>query len=346
MKTLGAVALALSCVGVWAQPVALTNEHCDIRVVFNAEGTNKLEFQIRDSDRGFNYSPDEVVLTATEASRLTLPGDFPPLGSAGDPLWVLPATQDPEVLYLGFSGDGIPSGVFDGPVEIRLLSVSGSGDFFVWQTGGTGALEFQMNSADGLDEVDAVPLHPGGHSHHNWGFTSNGVVTLTLQATARLTGASTNETSSPTDIVFHVLPIPDPPETPFSLWQQAQWPETNDPEVIGPQADADGDDVVNLFEYAFALNPHAADPDGVPTISIREDAGEQFGVLTYRRAVAATDLRFEPVVASDLGSAEWLPLTQVIETSEQGNHQLISVRDDVSLSSAEARFFQLRVGFE
>jgi surface-anchored protein len=324
----------------------LTNEHCDIRVVFNPEATNKLEFRIRDSDRNINYSPDEVVLAATEASRLSLPGDFPPLGSAGDPLWVLPATQDPDLLYLGFSGDGIPSGLFESPVEIRLLSVSGPGDCFVWQIGGTGALEFQMNTADGLDRADALPLHPGGHSHHNWGFTSNGAVTLTFLATARLPGGSTNETSSETEIVFHVLPIPESPDTPFSLWQQAQWPETSDPEVIGPDADLDGDGIVNLLEYAFALDPHSPDAAEVPRISIREAAGERFGVLTYRRAVAATDLRFEPVGASDPGSAQWLPLINVIETIDQGDHQIISVRDDIPLANAEARFFRLRVGFE
>jgi hypothetical protein len=347
MKVPGALALAVvSCVGVWGQPLALTNEHCDIRVVFNAEATNKLEFRIRDSDRGINYSPAEVVLTATEASRLTLPGNFPPLGSAGDSLWVLPATQDPQLLYLGLSGDGIPTGIFDGPIEITLLSVSGPGDFFVWQIGGTGTLDFQMNTADGLDGADAMPLHPGGHSHHNWGFTSNGVVTVTLQATGRRMGAETNETSLATELVFHVLPIPETPVTPFSLWQQAQWPETSHPDVIGPQADPDGDGIVNLFEYAFALNPHATDPDAVPKISIREDAGQRFGVLTYRRAVAATDVRFEPVAGADLGSAGWLPLTNVIETVEQGDYQVISVRDEVSLANAAARFIQLRVGFE
>jgi hypothetical protein len=327
----------------WGQPYALTNAHCDIRVVYQPDATNKLEFSIRDSDRGIVYEPDEVILTATEAARLTLPGDFPPLGTAGAPLWVLPATQDPQLLYLGFSGDGIPQGVFDGPVEVRLLSTSGPGNFFVWQAGGTGALEFQMDTSDGVGEDDAMPLFPGGHSHHNWGFTSNGIVTINLEATARRLGASTNETSLPTTITFHVLPIPDAPDSPFALWQHANWPGVTDPAIIGPDADPDNDGLLNLLEYAFALDPNTPGADGLPELSIRQLEGEQYAVLTYRQATAATDLEFDPVATSDLSAPDWQTLTDQIETVDHGSHQLVTVRDAAPLNAAGSRFFQLRV---
>jgi len=340
-----ALALISSGFNARGQPYALTNEHCDIRVVYQPDATNKFAFSIRDSDRGIVYDPDEVMLTAAEAARLTLPGDFPPLGTAGAPLWVLPATQDPQLLYLGFSGDGIPQGVFDGPVEVRLLSTSGPGDFFVWQAGGTGALEFQMDTTDGVNEQDTVPLHPGGHSHHNWGFTSNGIVAINLQATARRLGAATNETSIETTVTFHVLPLPDEPESPFALWQSEHWPGTTDLSVIGPHADPDNDGVLNLFEYAFALDPKAPQMTGLPELSIEEVNGESWAVFTHRQAVAATDLRFDPVVTADLSQPSWQPLTNALSPVDQGAYQLIAVRDSSPRVGTESRFFQLRVQF-
>ena len=340
--------LAMAAAGftAWGQPVTLTNEHCDLRVIYQPDATNKLAFGIRDSDRGISYEPAEVILTAIEAARLTLPGDFPPLGTAGAPLWVLPASQNPQLLYLGFSGDGLPQGVFDGPVNVRLLSISGPGDFFVWQAGGTGALEFQMDTSDGFSEQDHVPLFPGGHSHHNWGFTSNGIVTITLQATGRRLGAATNETSLETALTFHVLPIPDEPDSPFALWQETHWPGVTDLALIGPEADPDADGLLNLLEYAFALDPKVPSLDGIPQLSIREMAGERFAVLTYRQAMAATDLEFEPVVTSNLPLPDWQHLTDQLEVTDHESYQLVTVRDTVPLAGGAARFFQLRVSLK
>jgi hypothetical protein len=239
MKTLVlTLAAVFCCFNAFTQPHLLTTEHCDLRVVYQPDATNKLEFRVRDSDRGINYAADEVVLEVTEAARLTLPGDYPPLGTAGTPIWVLPATQNPEALYLGFSGDGIPQGIFDGPVDVQLLSVTGPGEFFVWQAVGTGGLEFQVDTTDGVNEQDAVPLYPGGHSHHNWGFTSNGIVAVNLQVTARRLGATANETSIETTVTFHVLPLPEEPESPFALWQRDHWPGMSDLSVIGPHAES------------------------------------------------------------------------------------------------------------
>jgi hypothetical protein len=230
-------------------------------------------------------------------------------------------------------------------VDIQLLSVTGPGEFFVWQAVGTGGLEFQVDTTDGVDELDAVPLHPGGHSHHNWGFTSNGIVSINLQATARRLGAATNETSIETTVTFHVLPLPDEPESPFALWQSEHWPGTTDPSVIGPDADPDLDGVLNVFEYAFALDPKAPQTTGLPELSIEEVTGESWAVLTYRQAVVATDLQFEPVATADLSQPTWQPLTNVLSPVDQGPYQLIAVRDSTPLAATKSRFFQLRVQF-
>jgi surface-anchored protein len=81
-----------------------------------------------------------------------------------------------------------------------------------------------MDTTDGFSEHDTMPLFPGGHSHHNWGFTSNGIVTITLEATGRRLGATTNETSLATTFTFHVLPIPDAPDSPFACGRKRTGP--------------------------------------------------------------------------------------------------------------------------
>jgi surface-anchored protein len=324
----------------------LTNEHCDLRVVYQPHATNKLAFGIRDSNRGISYEPDEVILSVTEAARLTLPGDIPPLGTAGAPLWVLPASQNPQLLYLGFSGDGLPQGVFDGPVDVRLRSTSGPGDFFIWQAGGTGALEFQMDTSDGISDLDNVPLFPGGHSHHNWGFTSNGIVTITLQAVGRRVGAATNETSLETTIVFYVQPVPDTPDSPFAQWQETHWPGATDPALIGAEADPDGDGRCNLLEYAFALDPKTPGLDGNPELSIQEIVGQSYAVLEYRQAMAATDLNYDPVVTTELTPPTWQSLTDQVNAVDYGSYQLVTVRDSLPLDGSATRFFQLRVSLK
>jgi surface-anchored protein len=323
--------------------IALTNEHTDIRVVYEPEAASKLRFLVRDSDRGIQYTPEEVIFKVPEAARLTLPTDLPPLGVAGAPLWVLPATQDPELLYVGFSGDGVPQAVFDGPIDVRLLSVVGAGEFFLWQTGGTGTLDFQFDTSNGIDEGDQAALHPGGHSHHHWGFSSNGVVRVTLQANGWQLGAITNETSLATTFTFHVLPIAD---SAFAQWQQIHWPGSADPQRVSADADPDGDGIRNLLEYAFDLDPNLASRSGLPELSVRESAGQRYGMLTFRQAGAATDIEYEPVVSSNLMTDGWTPLTQMHEVVDHGSHQLVTMRDDVPLEGSSSRYYMVRVRFK
>ena len=143
-----------------------------------------------------------------------------------------------------------------------------------------------------------------------------------------------------------VLPIPETPDTPFGRWQKARWPNVTDPAVIGSDADPDQDGFSNVFEYAFDLDPRTPDSNGAPEVSIREIAGEYYGVLTYRQALAATDLRFEPVAGGSLAESDWPPLTDIVGTVDHGTYRSVSVRDTVPLNGHEARFFQLRIAFE
>lgn len=235
--------------------VFLRTEHVDLRVDYNPARTNALTLFVRDEDRGVDHPPDGAVLVVGASAELALPADFPPLGQAGEPLWVLPASQDPALLYLGLSTERNPPGVFAGPIALRVTAVDGPGLFFLWQNTPAGDLVFKVNSRDGLGPEDGDDLPVGAHSHYNWGFTARGFYRITFTATGRRIGNTEELTSGPVVFTFHVEPLPP---SPFQLWQAHHWPGITDPIVIGPDADPDRDGQPNLWEYVMGTIPTSA----------------------------------------------------------------------------------------
>ncbi|MFO1498210.1 MAG: choice-of-anchor M domain-containing protein [Verrucomicrobiota bacterium] len=192
--------------------VPLTVEHTDIQGVFDATATNKLTMVAFDVNHTVAYQSDEVALVVAEAAKTPLPSGTP-FGPEGAPLWILPASQNPALLYLGLSAEppsaagrpGILSGVFNGNLVFQLKSVDGPGSFFLWQSGG-GGFDVQMDTADGITDADAHMQIIGSHEHFNWGFTTNGVYRVTFQLSGLLAG-STNISSPDTTFTFNVLPL-------------------------------------------------------------------------------------------------------------------------------------------
>ncbi len=195
--------------------VRLTTEHADLRVVFEPEGTNLFRLAVRDSDRGINHMATKAALIVREAARNTIPEGFEMLGPAGSDLWILPQSQDPQLLYLGASGAGLPTGHIEGAPSIRLLRLEGPGDFMVWQADPVQGLLLTLNTQDGITDADRFRVSAGGHVHFNWGFTSNGFVTAWMQVQALVGG--TNAWSAETPVLFAVEPLPTMPAIPPRL---------------------------------------------------------------------------------------------------------------------------------
>lgn len=314
MKAKPWLCLTVGCLGLFIvhsdDRVRLTTAHVDLRVIYQPEDpTNKLALVVRDDDHGISHRSNEVALVVAENARLLLPGDLPPFGNAGDPLWILPQTQDPTLLYLGLSTEGLPSGEFPDGLALFLRAVLGPGQVFVWQAS-LGGLEVRVNSRDGLDDRDLIPLVSGSHSHWNFGFTTNGVYELVFEVQGRRAGAETNDFSLPTPIRFEVEPLPPPAETPFTRWQRTQWPGVDDPAVIGPAADPDGDGVVNAVEYALGLDPHRADRDRLPRPRLVETPAGRRLRLEFEHPRAASDVTFHAAQTDALAAGDsWQPVS-------------------------------------
>lgn len=304
----GTVVLRLAAGVLAGEPprARLLTEHADIGIVYRPDAlTNLLAVVVSDDDHGQVYASNEVALVALEAAKLALPpGTI--FGEEGAPFWVLPQTQNPQLLYLGLSGEALASGLFGGELELRLVAVDGPGHFFLWQAGAFGEFDQQMSTADGISADDRVRLSAGSHGHYNWGFTTNGTYEIVFQAIGQRRGVGTNDFSPPTPLRFEIEPLPPEPGKPFASWQKAHWPGVTDPTVIGPGADPDGDHLPNAVEYALGSDPHRPGGPGWPMPVVVTEGSERRAELRFSTPRTATDVEFFCWRAAGGPVAEWM----------------------------------------
>jgi surface-anchored protein len=123
-------------------------------------------------------------------------------------VWILPQTQDPNLLYLGLATEEILSGIFVGDeVSVNLISVSGPGTFSMY-TESLGNPNVIFDSSDGISGADSVTLPVGTHQHFNFGFTAPGDYTIAFEGSGTLVAGNTFTQSGPVDYFFTVVPEP------------------------------------------------------------------------------------------------------------------------------------------
>ena len=113
--------------------------------------------------------------------------------------------------------------------------------------------------------------------------------------------------------------------------------------LVGPAADAEGDLLANLGEYAFCRVPTAADNTALSTASIVNDAGSDYLAITFRRRHNALDLTYTIETTGNLVSGPWLPTTtQVGATADLGGGiEQVTFRDTIPQSAGQ-RFIRVR----
>jgi surface-anchored protein len=226
-------AVALSAVStVEAQTPILTVEHVDLNMTYTpgaTVATDVWSMEARDADNFVSYDPSNVLLFVGQDALSTRSG---PLSGSGDFLGVpdggtyfrLPASQNPNLLYLGVAAYGV-DGSGASPIEsynvsteslgrvsgtarwtrLSLHSVTGvggsaaPGTFSVWQNtlGGPNVFMssyddgnpgntpgFGFDTTDGISANDALWVGAGGHLHYNWGFSAPGRYEVSFRASA------------------------------------------------------------------------------------------------------------------------------------------------------------------
>jgi len=187
-------------------PVILTNQHVDLRIIDRPGESNRLGLVIRDADSATTHATTNVVLELPLSARMPIPEGFEVFGPVDSPFWILPQSQDPAVLYLGISAEGLPAGTFDPRFQMDLVRVEGPGNFFLWQFDTLGNLVMSMNSRDGISAADSVRPLAGGHEHFNWGFNASGVHDVVFRVSNRLRGTTNVVDSGEVTVRFGVQP--------------------------------------------------------------------------------------------------------------------------------------------
>jgi surface-anchored protein len=186
----------------------LTSGHADVGLNFE-DGT--WDLHVHAEDQEVEFAPDQVILEVPMVAARPGPTNavFRFLGEAGAPIWMLPAVENHDLLFLGLGTEEMASGLFSNDtVKLTLKSVSGPGDFFLYTLDMFGNPVVSMNSRDGIDSSDARTLTAGSHTHANWVFTAPGQYRIGLQASGVLAATGETNTSAVAEYLFDVQYAP------------------------------------------------------------------------------------------------------------------------------------------
>jgi surface-anchored protein len=171
--------------------VVISQGHVDVVGVAYEDGA--LDLHIHADGADAEYEPHEVKLQVLPGARTTVPADpaYAFLGDAGDPVWILPQTENPDLVWAGFGAEEIEPGVFQGDsVTITFQFLLAPGELAIYTEDAFGLpADILVDTGDGLP--DSVTLPAGDHLHANWAFDAPGHYLLLVKATGTLVGGQT-----------------------------------------------------------------------------------------------------------------------------------------------------------
>jgi putative ABC transporter-associated repeat protein len=122
----------------------------------------------------------DVVLHVKDNAKTTVPAGADFLGTAGDPVWLLPQAQQSGIVWPGWNTQHESVvGAVRGNVVWTLKGVDGPGRFILFLTGSFGNADVLFDSARTLPQQLNIPLNT--HAHGNWGFSGPGLYRLEVQ---------------------------------------------------------------------------------------------------------------------------------------------------------------------
>lgn len=140
--------------------------------------------------------PENTVLRVADASKLPVPEDpaYAFVGApAGSDVWVIPQTQNPQVVWLGWNTqDPQVMERIDRGVTMSLQRVQGPGVMTMYlQSGSFGEPQLLWDSR--VTEPQSIWVDVNTHTHSNWVFTAPGVYLAEVKVSADLIDGSTVE---------------------------------------------------------------------------------------------------------------------------------------------------------
>ncbi|MFC0530957.1 choice-of-anchor M domain-containing protein [Phytohabitans kaempferiae] len=170
--------------------VVISQGHVDVVGVAYEDGELNLHIHDGSVEPGVEREPHEVKFQVLPEAETTVPANpaYGFLGNAGDPVWILPQVENPDLLWAGFGAEEIEPGVFQNDaVQVRFWISAGPGDVAVYTEDAFGLpSEVLVDTGDGLP--DTVTLTAGDHLHANWAFEEPGHYWIVVSASGRLAG--------------------------------------------------------------------------------------------------------------------------------------------------------------
>nr|WP_315319938.1 choice-of-anchor M domain-containing protein [Schaalia odontolytica] len=165
-----------------------SNEASEISVGHVDLGPRLIDGQWRaglrhDAESGAMWrDPNQTVLRVSDAAVMTAPdsADYPFLADvAGKPVYVVPQTQNPNVVWLGWNTqDPAVTATIDRGLTMRVGPVSGPGRAWLFLQSGTFGKPLLL--ADSGAAPGDVWIDSGTHVHANWAFSAPGTYTATV----------------------------------------------------------------------------------------------------------------------------------------------------------------------
>jgi surface-anchored protein len=141
------------------------------------------------------FEADAALLPVKAAAKTTRSGNpqFDFTGTtAGNPIWILPKSQNPGLLFLSVGTEELSATDFQSLIQFSLVSVTGSaggpapGVFSIWNVDAFAQVEPLMSSAVGASLPNAFSVPAAAHTHFNYGFTAPGLYNVEFAVSATL----------------------------------------------------------------------------------------------------------------------------------------------------------------
>ena len=161
----------------------LDHGHADVfRVGSAPDGGIDLKLKEDVTGDGVLHTPENVLLKIKDSALTDIPANFPgaPQG------YVLPLTQNPDVLWPGWETFDVKRNGFDS-VNITVSNVKGPGKVHLFSQDSFGEVK-PLLDGNTTELPGTITVAQPSHVHANWVFGKTGIYTMTVQATAHKSG--------------------------------------------------------------------------------------------------------------------------------------------------------------